>query len=265
MQGFGFSIAGLVVGIAVGATGVGGGSLMTPILILFYGVSPAFAVGTDLLYASISKSFGVLLHKRNGSLDWSIVGWLSFGSLPATFLTLLFLHNYEKGPQLDHLIKLILSIAIITTAGFTLLQDYVLGFLRNHRHYSVLRKLREQNQRSLTVISGVLIGSLVTISSVGAGVIGMMLLLLIYPRHSPIKLVGSDLAHAVLITAIAGAGHASLGTVDYSMLGYLLVGAIPGIWIGTQLGFSLPEKPLKRVIAGFMIFIGGTMLAKLLL
>jgi uncharacterized membrane protein YfcA len=264
MYGFGYSLAGLVVGIAVGATGVGGGSLMTPILILFYGVSPAFAVGTDLLYASISKSFGVLLHRRNGSLDWSIVGWLALGSLPATFLTLLFLHNYPKGPQLDHLIKMILAFAIITTASFTLLQDYLLGFLRGHRHYDFLRNLRENNQRALTVVSGVLIGALVTISSVGAGVIGMMLLLLIYPRHAPIKLIGSDLAHAVLITAIAGLGHASLGTVDYSLLGYLLVGAIPGIWIGTQLGFRLPEKPLKRVIAGFMIFIGGTMLAKLL-
>jgi uncharacterized membrane protein YfcA len=264
MHGFGFSLAGLVVGIAVGATGVGGGSLMTPILIMFYGVNPAIAVGTDLLYASISKSFGVLLHKRNGSLDWSIVGWLSVGSLPATALTLWFLHGYEKGPQLDHLIKLILAVAIIATATFTLIQDYVVGFFKDHRHYGALSAQRDRHQRLLTLMSGVLIGALVTISSVGAGVIGMMLLLLIYPRHAPIKLVGSDLAHAVLITAIAGLGHASLGTVDYSLLGYLLVGAIPGIWIGTQLGFKLPEKPLKRVIAGLMIFIGGTMLSKLL-
>lgn len=264
MQDFGFSIAGLVVGIAVGATGVGGGSLMTPILILFYGISPALAVGTDLLYASISKSFGVLLHKRNGSLDWSIVGWLAAGSLPATLLTLVFLHNYPKGDELDHLIKLILAIAIITTASFALFQETLLSYFRGNRHFDTLRQWREKGQRPLTVASGVLIGALVTISSVGAGVIGMMLLLLLYPRTAPIKLVGSDLAHAVIITGIAGAGHASLGTVDYSLLGYLLVGAIPGIWIGTQLGFALPEKPLKRIIAGFMIFIGGTMLAKLL-
>lgn len=264
MQGFGFSIAGLVVGIAVGATGVGGGSLMTPILILFYGISPALAVGTDLLYASISKSFGVLLHKRNGSLDWTIVGWLAVGSLPATLLTLVFLHNYPKGAELDKLIKLVLSIAIITTATFALFQETLLSYLRGNRHFDTLRQWREQGQRPLTVASGALIGALVTISSVGAGVIGMMLLLLIYPRTAPIKLVGSDLAHAVLITAIAGAGHASLGSVDYSLLGYLLVGAIPGIWLGTQLGFKLPEKPLKRVIAGLMIFIGITMLAKLL-
>jgi uncharacterized membrane protein YfcA len=263
MQGLGFSIAGLVVGVAVGATGVGGGSLMTPILILFYGISPAMAVGTDLLYASISKSFGVLLHRRNGSLDWGIVRWLSLGSVPTTFLTLAFLHSYGKGPQLDTLIKLTLSIAIIVTATFALFQEQFLRLLRTDS-LSGLRALRERGQIPLTVFSGALIGALVTISSVGAGVIGMTLLLLIYPRHAPIKLVGSDLAHAVLITAIAGIGHASIGSVDYSMLSYLLVGAIPGIWIGTRIGFKLPEKPLKRLIAGFLVFIGSTMLLKAL-
>jgi uncharacterized membrane protein YfcA len=263
MQGYGFSIAGLVVGIAVGATGVGGGSLMTPILILFYGINPAIAVGTDLLYASISKSFGVLLHGRNGSLDWRIVGWLSVGSVPATLLTLFLLHSFAKGPQLDGLIKLTLAIAIIVTATFALFQEQFLRLLKRGNRDG-LRQLRERGQIPLTVLSGALVGALVTISSVGAGVIGMMLLLLLYPRHAPIKLVGSDLAHAVLITAIAGIGHVSLGTVDYSMLGYLLLGAFPGIWLGTKIGFNLPERPLKRLIAGFLVFIGTTMLLKTL-
>ena len=260
MQGFGFSIAGLVVGTAVGATGVGGGSLMTPILIIFYGINPALAVGTDLLFASISKSFGAFLHGRNGSLDWRIVRWMALGSVPATLLTLWFLHNFPKGAQLDGLIKLILAIAIITTATFALLQDRIMLLIRRGNGGST--HLSERRQFQLTVLSGVLIGALVTISSVGAGVIGMMLLLLIYPRHAPISLVGSDLAHAVIITAIAGIGHASLGTVDYVMLGYLLVGALPGIWLGSRIGFSLPEKPLKRLIAGLLIFIGSAMLWK---
>lgn len=263
MQGYGFSVAGLVVGLAVGATGVGGGSLMTPILILFYGINPAMAVGTDLLYASISKSFGVLLHGRNGSLDWRIVGWLAAGSVPATLLTLLFLHGVEKGPHLDGLIKLTLSIAIIVTATFALLQEQVLRLIRADS-LGVLRELRDRGQVPLTILSGALIGALVTISSVGAGVIGMMLLLLIYPKSSPISLVGSDLAHAVLITAIAGLGHVSLGTVDYALLGYLLIGALPGIWLGSKLAFRLPPKPLKRLIAGLLVFIGTTMLAKAL-
>ncbi|PTU30823.1 sulfite exporter TauE/SafE family protein [Stenotrophobium rhamnosiphilum] len=261
MQDFGFSVAGLFVGIAVGATGVGGGSLMTPILIMFYGINPAIAVGTDLLYASTSKSFGVLLHGRNGSLDWRIVRWMALGSVPATLITLVFLHNFPKGPGLDGLIKLTLAIAIIVTATFALFQDQLMRLIKRGNQGAVVEP-SERKQFQLTVLSGVLIGTLVTISSVGAGVIGMMLLLLIYPKHAPIRLVGSDLAHAVIITAIAGAGHASLGTVNYALLGYLLLGALPGIWIGSRIGFNLPEKLLKRVIAGFLIFIGGTMLLK---
>ena len=204
-NGLGFSIAGLVVGTAVGATGVGGGSLMTPILILFYGISPALAVGTDLLYASISKSFGVLLHGRNGSLDWAIVGWLSVGSVPAALLTLVMLDQIGSSAELDRLIKLTLSAAVIVTALFTLCQELLASRLHMDR---VRAELPPTTQRALTVAAGVLIGTVVTISSVGAGVIGMMILLLLYPKHAPIRIVGSDLAHAVLITAIAGAGHA---------------------------------------------------------
>lgn len=263
MQGFGFSLAGIVVGTAVGATGVGGGSLMTPILILFYGISPAVAVGTDLLYASISKAFGVALHGRNGSLDWKIVGWLSAGSVPAALLTLLFLRAHGADEELNELIKLVLAIAVFVTATMTLLQDRFWHLLQKHRG-GFVDWLHGPGQRPMTVVCGVLIGALVTISSVGAGVIGMMMLLLLYPKHSPISLVGSDLAHAVLITGIAGLGHASIGTVDYRMLVFLLIGALPGIWIGSRIGFRLSDKALKKTIASLLIFISVTMLWKLL-
>lgn len=258
MQELGFIIAGLVVGTAVGATGVGGGSLMTPILILFCGVKPAIAVGTDLLYASLSKAFGVTLHGRNGTVDWKLVLWLSAGSVPATLLTLVVLRRVEAGPQLDHLIKLVLAAAIIVTAGFTLLQDAIAGLMAR-RGVRFDEQVLLRLQRPLTVVAGVLIGALVTISSVGAGVIGMMILLLLYPKSRPLELVGSDLAHAVLITGLAGLGHAGIGSVDYRMLGLLLAGALPGIWLGTRIGFRLPPKPLKRLVAGFLVFIGVTM------
>ncbi len=260
MDQFGFVLAGLIVGTAVGATGVGGGSLMTPILILFCGVKPAIAVGTDLLYASISKAFGVTLHGRNGSVDWRIVGWLSLGSVPAALLTLLILRNQPAGPELDQLIKLVLAAAIIVTASVTLLME-PLTRLAKRNGVSLPEGWQDRWQRPVTVLAGILIGSLVTISSVGAGVIGMMMLLILYPRHEPIKLVGSDLAHAVLITGLAGIGHASIGTVDYRMLGYLLCGALPGIWLGTRIGFRLSPRMLKRVVAGFLVFIGVTMAA----
>ncbi|MDP3293250.1 MAG: sulfite exporter TauE/SafE family protein [Nevskia sp.] len=260
-NGLGFSIAGLIVGTAVGATGVGGGSLMTPILILFYGISPALAVGTDLLYASISKSFGVLLHGRNGSLDWAIVGWLSAGSVPATLLTLVMLDQIGSSAQLDRLIKLTLSGAVIVTALFTLFQELLASRLRAE---AVRGELSPITQRLLTVIAGVVIGAVVTISSVGAGAIGMMILLLLYPKHAPIRIVGSDLAHAVLITAIAGAGHARMGSVNYELLGWLLLGALPGIWIGSRLGFQMNPRSLKRAIAGILIVVGSMTLWKTL-
>ena len=262
MQDLAFSLAGLVVGTAVGATGVGGGSLMTPILILFYGISPAVAVGTDLLYASISKAFGVVLHGRNGSLDWKIVGWLSAGSVPAALLTLLFLRSHGADQELDQLIKLVLAIAVLVTATVSLFQDRLWRSLQGN-HGGFVEWLHGAGQRPMTVVCGVLIGALVTISSVGAGVIGMMMLLILYPRHSPISLVGSDLAHAVLITGIAGIGHAGIGTVNYNMLLFLLIGALPGVWIGSRIGFRLTDKALKKTIAGLLIFISFTMLWKL--
>ncbi|MFT4045213.1 MAG: sulfite exporter TauE/SafE family protein [Solimonas sp.] len=258
MQELGFILAGLVVGAAVGSTGVGGGSLMTPILVLFCGIKPAIAVGTDLLYASISKAFGVSLHARNGSVDWRLVAWLSAGSVPATLLTLWVLCQQAPGPGLDHLIKLVLAAAIVVTATFTLLQEPIQRWMKR-RGVAFDAATLARVQRPLTVMSGALIGVLVTISSVGAGVIGMMLLLLLYPKSRPIALVGSDLAHAVLITGIAGLGHAGIGSVDYRMLALLLVGALPGIWLGTRIGFRLPPKPLKHCVAGFLVFIGATM------
>ncbi|MGQ0698201.1 MAG: sulfite exporter TauE/SafE family protein [Panacagrimonas sp.] len=261
MDGFAFSLAGLVVGTAVGATGVGGGSLMTPILILFYGISPAVAVGTDLLYASISKGFGVALHGRRGTVDWSIVAWMSLGSVPASVAALAFLREQESTHALEQVIKLTLAGAVIVTATFTLFQERLLRLLKRNEG-STTQSFIERHRRLLTVTCGVLIGALVTISSVGAGVIGMMMLLLLYPNHAPIRLVGSDLAHAVLITAIAGLGHAGLGTVNVSMLGYLLIGAIPGIWMGTRIAFRLDDKALKRVISMLLVLIGCTMAAK---
>lgn len=260
MRELGFSLAGLLVGFAVGTTGVGGGSLMTPALILFYGVSPALAVGTDLLYASISKGFAVILHGRNGSVDWKLVGLQAMGSVPAVLLVLWWLHDHGRSPGMSHTIKVVLSVAIIVTAGFTLFQEATLRWI--HSHHGAVNWLSQGRRRGLTILIGALVGVVVTISSVGAGVIGLMLLMSLYPGHSPIRIVGSDLAHAVLVTAIAGLGHATLGSVDYQMLAALLVGAFPGIWLGTRIGFRVDSRLLKRILAAILIFIGATTLAR---
>ncbi len=260
---WGYSVAGLVVGIAVGATGVGGGSLMTPILIMFFGISPAIAVGTDLLYASISKAFAVALHGKNGSVDWIIVFNMALGSVPASLAVVFLMRAVGPSEALDQVIKLTLSGAIIVTASATLFRRQLSGLFR-HKQLSWILQLHQSAKRTATVIAGVGIGALVAISSVGAGVIGMMILLVLYPRRPTIQLVGSDLAHAVIITAIAGLGHASMGTVNYGLLGYLLLGALPGIYIGTRIGFRLSDAKLRPLIAGLLLFIGAGMLTKAL-
>ena len=260
-----FAWAGLVVGTAVGATGVGGGSLMTPILILFYSIAPAVAVGTDLVYASISKAYGVVLHQRRRTVEWSIVGRLSIGSVPAALLASWWLLTQQGSVErLNNIIRLVLALAVITTAVFALFQETLLARVNGLRAHKIDGGFLVIHQWSLTVAAGMLIGAVVAISSVGAGVIGMMLLLLLYPKTPPIRLVGADLAHAVLITGIAGLAHAKMGTVNVGMLVPLLVGALPGIWIGTRIGFKLTGVALRRVIAIMLVVIGSTMLAKAL-
>ncbi len=258
---FAFSLAGLVVGFAVGATGVGGGALMTPLLILLFGVSPAVAVGTDLLYAAGTKGFGVLLHRQKGTVEWSIVGLLMLGSVPTSILTTAALHWVGIDERIESLITLTLCVAVISTGLLTLLRNKVQSF-SEHESFEVLRSLHRRWRSPMTVVAGAILGVVVTLSSVGAGVIGAMILLLLYPRLPAISVVGTDLAHAVPLTAVAGLGHMSLGTVDFSMLGYLLLGSIPGIYLGTRLGFRLPDRVLKPVIAGILVIIAGSLFTR---
>ncbi len=261
MHGLGFTAAGLLVGVAVGATGVGGGSLMTPMLIVLFGIAPAVAVGTDLLYAAISKTFAVGLHGRYGSVDWSIVGWQALGSLPAALICLAWLHHYG-GALASRPIERVLACAVIVTAAFLLFQEPLRQLLKQRAAADESPALLRR--RLSTVVAGALIGAVVTVSSVGAGVIGLMLLLLIYPRVEPIRLVGSDLAHSVVITAIAGIGHAALGTVNYGLLGALLIGGLPGIWLGVHIGYRMSAVRLRHSLAGLLILVGFSALIKTL-
>lgn len=258
---FAFSVAGLVVGFAVGATGVGGGALMTPILILLFGVSPAVAVGTDLLYAAGTKGFGVLLHRHKGTVEWRIVWLLMLGSIPSSVLTTAILHKVGINDQIEQVITLTLCIAVISTGLLTLLKSQIQSF-SEHESLDVLRKIHRQWREPMTVLSGVVLGVVVTLSSVGAGVIGAMILLLLYPRLPAISVVGTDLAHAVPLTLVAGLGHLTLGTVNFEMLGYLLLGSIPGIYLGTRIGFKLPDRVLKPVIATVLVLIAGSLFTK---
>lgn len=252
---FVFTLIGFVVGGIVGLTGVGGGSLMTPLLLLF-GVTPIVAVGTDLLYAATTKAGAVWVHQRSGTVEWGIVGRLVAGSLPGALLALWLLRDLVADALvLEQLIVGTLSVSLILTAVVILLRNRLRG-LRGHRAAAGLQRLQGEWQGSATVIAGFVIGVLVTVSSVGAGAVGAAVLLVLYPRLPTMRVVGTDLAHAVPLTALAGLGHLQLGTVDLALLGSLLLGSLPGIYLGSRIGLKLPERVMRPVLGGLLLMIG---------
>jgi uncharacterized membrane protein YfcA len=250
-----YSLSGFLVGLVVGVTGVGGGSLMTPLLVLVFGVSPATAVGTDLLYASLTKTLGGWVHGRRGTVDWKVVGLLSLGSLPAAVITiaaLKYLALDEKA--LRSLVTGVLSVALLMTAAALLLKDWIRTIAR--RSDGTVYELHHRYLPAATVATGIVVGALVTISSVGAGVLGTVALLFLYPRMLAVKVVGTDIVHAVPLTAVAGIGHLALGTVDLVLLVSLLLGSLPGIYIGSHLSAKVPEKVLRPLLATMLLIIG---------
>jgi uncharacterized membrane protein YfcA len=251
---FGFTIAGLVVGFIVGMTGVGGGSLMTPIL-LWFGVNPATAVGTDLLYAAITKASGVWVHARNKNVDWKITGLLSLGSVPAAALTLWFLSTLHADTSaLNAIIKQGLAVVLILTALAILFKSRLQAFANRHAgdHYH----LSDRNLNILTVLTGVVLGVMVTLTSIGAGALGTVALFLLYPFLVTRRLVGTEIAHAVPLTLVAGLGHAGMGNMDWSLLGYLLLGSLPGIYLGSHLTGRISDSVLRPCLAAMLLMIG---------
>lgn len=253
---FGYTVSGFLVGFIVGMTGVGGGSLMTPILVLFFSFKPAIAVGTDLLYASITKAGGIWVHSRNGSVRWRIVGLLAAGSVPSAVLTLSLLkYLRDHGFNYESLITSTLGVALILTALALLCKNRLLE-LSNNERFAFIKIIHERYLTQLTILAGMLLGILVTLSSVGAGALGVAILFFLYPRLPAIHIVGTDLAHAVPLTAVAGLGHMQLGSVDLELLGSLLLGSLPGIYLGSHVGLRLPEKVVRPALAGMLLMIG---------
>ena len=246
-----YIIAGFAVGLLVGLTGVGGGSLMTPILLIFFNVKAAVAVGTDLLYASVTKSVGIFAHGKLGNIDWKMVRLLACGSVPASIVTLLYLKNMDiASDSAVANIKFWLGIALLLTSVSVIFRNQ-LASLSKTGHW-----INPKYVPALTVVLGAILGFLVTLTSVGAGALGVTALLILYPKVNITKIVGSDVAHAVPLTLIAGLGHASLGTVDYSLLGTLLIGSIPGIWIGSHLSSKVAEHWIRVVLALILVYVG---------
>ena len=251
-----YAVAGLAVGILVGMTGVGGGSLMTPLLVLAFGFHPATAVGTDLLYAAATKSVGTTVHGWSGTVEWKIVRRLAAGSVPSALMTLVLLARLGGGmDQAQRVITTTLGGALIATAIAMLFRRRIVAGLAPR-----LDALSEIAIARLTALLGAALGVLVSLSSVGAGALGMTVLLILYPTLPAKRLVGSDIAHAVPLTLIAGAGHWVLGSVDFGLLASLLIGSAPGIVIGSLISTRISERVLQPILAGTLAVVGGKLI-----
>jgi uncharacterized membrane protein YfcA len=244
-------LSGFAVGVIVGITGVGGGSLMTPLLIGVFKLHPALAIGTDLWFAALTKSGGAVAHARHGHVDWRITRLLLTGSLPASLATIALMHATGLTKSWAAALTFSLGIALLLTA-------VVVAFKGTWQALGLRleRWLPEARKPALTVASGVALGVLVTLSSIGAGALGATLILLLYPRLAAHRLVGTDIAHAVPLTLVAGIGHATLGHVDWSLLAALLIGSLPGIWLGAQLTRRMPENLMRALLCASLVTAG---------
>lgn len=253
------ALAGVLVGTIVGITGVGGGSLMTPILVLMFGVAPQTAVGTDLLYACITKTFGVAIHHKHETVDWQVVRRLAMGSLPGAALTLFWMRMNDMSQMKSGVILTALAFALILTALGMVFKDGLHAIGRRFRIGDSDRFIALQPP--LTVASGVMLGVLVTLTSIGAGALGTVVLLYLYPlRMTPSRLVGTDLAHAIPLALVAGMGHLLLGNVNFGLLLNLLIGSIPGVLVGSWVSTRAPLTFMRYAIA----LVLGAVAAKLL-
>jgi uncharacterized protein len=251
-----YALSGFCVGALVGMTGVGGGSLMTPLLILLFGIHPVAAVGTDLLYAAVTKSVGMLVHGFSHTVDWRVVRRLATGSVPMAILTLVVLSFFDlNSAHAARLTSRALGAALLVTAVVLVFRTALLAYFSTQFPDPRLRRTD-----ALTVVTGGILGVLVSISSVGAGAIGMIALIILYPQLSTPRTVGSDIAHAVPLTLIAGTGHWILGSVDTFILGSLLTGSVPGIVVGSWMTIHVPDRILRLVLAAILFMAGGRLM-----
>jgi len=246
-----YLLSGLAIGFLTGMTGTGGGALMTPVLIIFFGIHPVTAVGTDLLYACITKASGTVVHAWNRTVNWKVVGWLAAGSVPMTALTLLALFYLDiHGNTTQNLVTKILGIALFLTAVSLVFRKQLIElYSRRVGHLS------PRIVRNLTILTGAVLGVLVSISSVGAGAIGVTALILLYPEMPIVDVVGSGIAHAVPLTLVAGLGHWALGSINWQLLMSLLIGSIPGIIFGSMLSARIPEAVVRVTLSATLILI----------
>ena len=262
MHDLAFVFAGFFVGLVVGLTGVGGGSLMTPILIFGFGIKPYLAVGTDLLFAAGTKFGGAAALARARKIDWPVVALLSAGSIPAALITVFVLHRFgATDPAVQRVMTTTLGAALLLTAAATLYKAVKGKTAPREVSPEQLAQATRPRHWALPVLFGAAIGTLVSITSVGAGAIGVTVLMLLYPALPLPRIVAADIAYAVPLTLVAGLGHASIGSVDWGLLGLLLVGSVPGIWLGSHLGHKAPERFIRSLLSVLLAYAGAKLIS----
>ena len=262
MHEFAFILSGFAVGLIVGLTGVGGGSLMTPLLIFGFGIKPHLAIGTDLLFAAFTKMGGTVSLARRRLVPWRLVATLSMGSIPAALATLYVLHNLgPASPLVQKTMTLTLGVALLLTALATLYKAIRGKQVPRLIAHDQLDSASRPRHWSLPLFFGALIGTMVTLTSVGAGAIGVTALMLLYPLLPLPRVVAADIAYAVPLTLVAGLGHASLGSVDWPLLGLLLTGSLPGIWLGSQLVHKTPDRVIRSLLSLLLAYAGVKLIA----
>ncbi len=262
MHEFAFILSGFAVGLIVGLTGVGGGSLMTPLLIFGFGIKPHMAIGTDLLFAAFTKMGGTVSLARRRLVPWRLVATLSMGSIPAALATLYVLHSLgPASPLVQKTMTLTLGVALLLTALATLYKAIQGKQVPRQIAQHQLASASRSRHWSLPLFFGALIGTMVTLTSVGAGAIGVTALMMLYPLLPLPRIVAADIAYAVPLTLVAGLGHASLGSVDWPLLGLLLTGSLPGIWLGSQLVHKTPDRVIRSLLSLLLAYAGVKLIA----
>jgi uncharacterized membrane protein YfcA len=262
MHDFAFIFAGFAVGLIVGLTGVGGGSLMTPLLIFGFGVKPYLAIGTDLLFAAFTKLGGTVSLARQRIVPWRLVGALSAGSIPAALITLYVLRELgPANPAVQKVMTLTLGAALLLTALATLYKAIHGKQVPRSLPAERMAEATRPRHWSLPLVFGAVIGTLVTLTSVGAGAIGVTALMLLYPLLPLPRIVAADIAYAVPLTLVAGLGHASLGSVDWPLLGKLLIGSLPGIWLGARLVQKTPDRVIRSLLSVLLAYAGAKLIS----
>ena len=262
MNEFAYVFAGFAVGLVVGLTGVGGGSLMTPLLIFGFGIKPHLAIGTDLLFAAFTKLGGTVSLARHRLIDWPVVARMALGSVPACLVTLYVLKQLgPANPATQALMTTTLGAALLLTAAATLYKAVRGKAAPAQMAPELLSQAAKARHGALPVVFGAIIGTLVTITSVGAGAIGVIVLMLLYPALPLPRIVAADIAHAVPLTLVAGLGHASIGSVDWPLLAKLLAGSLPGIWLGTVLMKKTSDRMIRSLLSVLLAYAGLKLIA----